>query len=92
MPAERRYAILEITAAILPQLLKPTPSGVAYRVDQNAIPEDAEVMAVDYDQILQVWRIALTSESFAPVPPGVTGPTLDSPTVTTVLIQELAGV
>jgi hypothetical protein len=75
----RKLAIMKIDA----QLLRTVLSGLDVRrpswaITKDALPDDAEIVAIDYNahQWPQVINVVLASESFESVPPGWQIPTL----------------
>ena len=80
-----RRAILEISAAFLVDLAKPTPQPWYVRVAADALPSDARAVGGYYDSIRDVFQVAVESETFRNTPDGVALPTLPPPTLQVVL-------
>lgn len=87
-PESRRVAILRFYDNLFRDLFRP---GLTYRVDRPWLPEDANLVGVEYEYITRAWSVYIESETFDVVPESQMPPIIESPSITVSVIEPEAG-
>ena len=74
-----RLKYLDVSAEILGEILK--------RASENALPKDAKIMRIQYENLNHCWRLIIHSKEFDRVPEGAKIPRHDTPVISSDVLK-----
>jgi hypothetical protein len=86
-PQSRRVARMRFYNGFFFDLFR---AGISYRVDQRPFPDDAKIVAVEYEAYPGSWVVYLESETYTEVGEGSLPPFVDAPSIWVEMVEQPA--